>query len=77
MEAKFAGTLLPKWWEGVKKNHVSVQKNFKLCFFDTETVYGQVFATGFFNGEKRFGPRIRPASSAASERFSFEAFLPK
>lgn len=47
MDAKSAATVLPRYWRGVRKNHVGVQAGFSLCSFDTETFFGRVFALGF------------------------------
>ncbi len=47
MDAKSAATVLPKYWRGVRRNHVGVQAGFSLCSFDTETFFGRVFALGF------------------------------
>lgn len=52
MDLSIIKTEIPRWWRGVRKNHVAVQGNFKPIFFDTETCVGKVFATGIFDGDK-------------------------
>ena len=47
MDPEFIPTSFPRYWHGVTKNHVSVQASFKRFAFDTETICGKVFATGF------------------------------
>lgn len=54
MDPETARTSLPRYWRGVRRNHVGVQKGFELCAFDTETFFGRVFALGFSDGRGRF-----------------------
>jgi hypothetical protein len=41
---KIAATTLPPHWRGVRRSKSGAQKGLELFFFDTETVYGKVFA---------------------------------
>lgn len=52
MTPESARTEIPYYWKGVRKNHVKVQSKFRIMAFDTETCYGKVFATGFWDGRK-------------------------
>lgn len=47
-----ARTVLSRWWNGVRASKRDTQQRFIPAVFDTETCFGFVFATGFFDGEK-------------------------
>lgn len=50
MDPLLARTIYPRFWKGVKKNHISVEPKFYPLVFDAETIHGRPFALGFHNG---------------------------
>jgi len=49
MDEERAVTKIPRYWRGVTKGRKSKGEKLILATFDTETKYGQVFATGFYS----------------------------
>lgn len=52
MRSDICKTIFPPFWKGVRKSNENVSQKIAPAIFDTETYFGIVYATGFFDGKR-------------------------